>query len=111
MQPIKVFGNPASPYTRKILGYLRYKNVPYNVTWGDVKSNLKLINKSVPSPILLPTVILNEDSDPITDSTPIIRKIEEIFPNKSVIPNNPTLALINYLIEDYADEWLSLIHI
>ena len=48
MQPIKVFGNPASPYTRKILSYLRYKNVPYNVTWGDVKSNLKLINKSVP---------------------------------------------------------------
>ena len=107
MQPIKVFGNPASPYTRKILSYLRYKNVPYNVTWGDVKSNLKLINKSVPSPILLPTVILDVDSDPITDSTPIIREIEQKYPNKSVIPNNPTLALVNYLIEDYADEWLT----
>tara|TARA_A200000113_G_scaffold61280_1_gene52709 strand:+ start:1517 stop:2596 length:1080 start_codon:yes stop_codon:yes gene_type:complete len=107
MQPIKVFGNPASPYTRKILSYLRYKNIFYKVTWGDVKSNLKLIDKCAPSPILLPTIILDEDSDPITDSTPIIREIEQKYPSKSVIPSDPILAFINYLIEDYADEWLT----
>ena len=98
MQPIKVFGNPASPYTRKILSYLRYKNIFYKVTWGDVKSNLKLIDKCAPSPILLPTIILDEDSDPITDSTPIIREIEQKYPSKSVIPSDPILAFINYLI-------------
>ena len=107
MQSIKVFGNPASPYTQKLIAYLRYKNIKYNVTWGDVKTNLELLNKIAPSPILLPTVLLNDDSDPITDTTPIIRILEEKFKNKSVIPIDPKLAFINYLIEDYADEWLT----
>ena len=82
MQSIKVFGNPASPYTQKLIAYLRYKNIKYNVTWGDVKTNLELLNKIAPSPILLPTVLLNDDSDPITDTTPIIRILEEKFKNK-----------------------------
>ena len=107
MQSLKVFGNPASPYTQKLITYLRYKNIKYNVTWGDVKTNLELLNKIPPSPILLPTVLLNDDSDPITDTTPIIRILEEKFKNKSVIPIDPKLAFINYLIEDYADEWLT----
>ena len=107
MQSLKVFGNPASPYTQKLIAYLRYKNIKYSVTWGDVKSNLELLDKTPPFPILLPTVLLDDNSDPITDTTPIIRVLEEKFQNKSVFPIDPKLAFINYLIEDYADEWLT----
>jgi len=41
------------------------------------------------------------------DSTPIIRRLEDEYPGRSVIPANPAIAFINYLLEDYGDEWLT----
>ena len=64
MQSLKIFGNPASPYTQKLITYLRYKNIKYTVTWGDVKTNLELLNKIPPSPILLPTCLLYTSPSP-----------------------------------------------
>ena len=40
------------------------------------------------------------------DSTPIIRRLEAEYPGRSVIPDDPAIAFINYLLEDYGDEWL-----
>ena len=41
------------------------------------------------------------------DSTPIIRRLEAEVLGRSVIPHDPALAFIDYLLEDYADEWLT----
>ena len=43
----------------------------------------------------------------VTDSTPIIRRLEGMFLNRSVRPANPALALIDAILEDYGDEWLT----
>ena len=56
--PIKVFGNSGSPYTQKILALLRYRNIPYQVSWGDVVHNLSLLDIEPPKPVLLPTLYL-----------------------------------------------------
>jgi hypothetical protein len=40
-----------------------------------------------------------------TDTTPIIRYLEELYKEKSVIPPSPILCFLNYLLEDFADEW------
>ena len=43
--PIKLLGNVASPYTRKMVTYLRYKRIPYEVIWGlpeDVLKEMKI---------------------------------------------------------------------
>ena len=106
--PIKVFGNVGSPYTQKILALLRYRNIPYTVSWGDVVHNLSLLKIEPPKPVLLPTIVLkNNDGKNIckTDTTPIIRYLEEINKTKSVIPHHPVLNFLNYLLEDFADEW------
>lgn len=61
-----------------------------------------------PKPGLLPTFLLpneNEELVAITDSTPIIRRLEKETNNRSVIPKDPALAFINYLLEDFGDEW------
>ena len=41
------------------------------------------------------------------DSTPIIRRLEEEYPGRSVIPSDPAAAFLDYLLEDYGDEWLT----
>ena len=106
--PIKVFGNSGSPYTQKILALLRYRNIPYQVSWGDVVHNLSLLDIEPPKPVLLPTLILEDEEKNYlckTDTTPIIRYLEKTYENKSVIPNNPIISFLNYLLEDFADEW------
>ena len=50
--PIKVFGNVGSPYTQKMLSLLRYRNIPYSVSWGDVVQNLSFLNIEPPKPVL-----------------------------------------------------------
>ena len=42
--PIKLIGNVASPYTRKMVAYLRYKRIPYEVIWGQPEDILKSMN-------------------------------------------------------------------
>ena len=106
--PIKVFGNVGSPYTQKILSLLRYKNIPYTVSWGDVVQNLSFLDIQPPKPVLLPTIVLKDKNGSHickTDTTPIIRYLEDIYKDKSVIPNSSVLRFLNYLLEDFADEW------
>ena len=111
---IKVFGNVGSPYTQKILALLRYRNISYTVSWGDVVQNLSLLDIDPPKPVLLPTMVFSNGDNIIsgdnkknakTDTTPIIRELEDIYENKSVIPLSPVLNFLNYLLEDFADEW------
>ena len=107
-EPIKVFGNVGSPYTQKILSLLRYRNIPYTVSWGDVVHNLSLLKIDPPKPVLLPTLVFKDENNLNvckTDTTPIIRELEKLYIPKSVIPSSPVLAFLNYLLEDFADEW------
>ena len=59
--PIKVFGSVGSPYTQKMLSLLRYRNIPYSVSWGDVVQNLSFLNIEPPKPVLLPTMVFKDD--------------------------------------------------
>ncbi|MBA4048782.1 MAG: glutathione S-transferase, partial [Sphingomonas sp.] len=54
---------------------------------------------------LLPTFYF--DGAPVTDSTPIIRRLEADYADRPIVPADPALALIDALIEDYGDEWLT----
>lgn len=106
--PIAIRGAPGSPYTRKMLAVLRYRRIPYRFLVGLwTKGEVDLL----PSPKvdLLPTFYFETDDgmEAVVDSTPIIRRLEADVLGRSVIPHDPALAFIDYLLEDYADEWLT----
>ncbi len=105
-QTLLLSGMPGSPYTRKMLALLRYRRIPYRLIQasGAVPG---LPAAKVP---LLPTFYLPDASGAlaaVTDSTPLIRRFEAQFKPRPVLPAHPVLALIDALIEDYADEWLT----
>jgi len=106
-EPIRLVGGTGSPYTQKMVALLRYRRVPYAVTWGTPGQVCDAMGVEQPKPIFMPTFFFEEDGTTraVCDSTPIIRRLEDMFPGRSVLPQNPALAFIDYLIEDFADEW------
>jgi glutathione S-transferase len=71
---------------------------------------LPTLGIELPKPVLLPTFILpdaNGDLAAATDSTPLIRRLEAMSSDRSVLPVDPALAFIDYLLEDFADEWVT----
>ena len=106
--PIALRGAPGSPYTRKMLAVLRFRRIPYRLLIGDHAGS----GEALPEPkvSLLPTFFFpgaDGELEAVVDSTPIIRRLEEEALERSVVPSDPALAFLNYLLEDYADEWLT----
>jgi glutathione S-transferase len=103
-----ILGAIGSPYSRKLRAVYRYRRIPH--VWihqGAPEA------RDLPKPrvILLPQVVredANGDRVAEVDSTPLILALEARFPGvRSVVPPDPALALLDALIEDYADEWLT----
>jgi glutathione S-transferase len=106
--PVELIGSPGSPYTRKMLALLRYRRIEHRIIWGDPTTQLQKRAIPVPKLVFLPTFIYRDEEGndvPRSDSTPIIRELEEAFVGRSVLPTDPALAFIDYLLEDFADEW------
>jgi len=104
---IALSGAPGSPYTRKMLGVLRYRRIAYRLL---PPSGPALAGLPQPKVQLLPTFYLPDEAgelQAVTDSTPLIRRLEREHAGRSVIPADPALAFLDELIEDYADEWLT----
>ena len=107
-------GVPGSPYTRKMLALLRFRRIPYRLLPGSrnvINPDTRRFRvRPEPKVPLLPTFYLPDSSgqeQAVCDTTPLIREFEVRHQGRSVIPSSPTMAFIDYLLEDYADEWLT----
>lgn len=118
--PLELMGMPGSPYTRKMLALMRYRHIPYRLerqqrgdfgaTQTDHQKSSRFKERPKAKVPLLPTYYLPDAEGKVhavTDSTPLIRRFEKEFEGRSALPPGPALRLINSLIEDYADEWLT----
>jgi hypothetical protein len=105
--PLQLKGAPGSPYTRKMLAYMRFRHIPYEFLIGDQSAKMGLPEAKVG---LLPTFYLPDPDgkiEAVVDSTPLIRRFEHEFSGRSMLPENAVMNFLNYLIEDYGDEWLT----
>ena len=108
-KPLRFIGGTASPYTQKMLALLRYRRMNTAVIWGQPDAVCKELGVTPPRPVLMPTFLFEEADgvNAVTDTTPIIRRLEADDKTRSVLPDDGALAFIDYLIEDFADEWVT----
>lgn len=100
---MKLYGSRVSYYTGKLEAYLKYKGVPYSLHGMpyDRADELKEKVGSIQMPI-----VDREDGRWMSDTTPILFELEKEMPGNPILPDDPVVAFIAKLMEDYADEWL-----
>jgi glutathione S-transferase len=98
----RVFGAEMSPYSVKVRSYFRYKGIPHQWILRNAKSE-KDYTKYARLPIV-PLVVTPQDVG-IQDSTPIIDKMEMLFPRPSIDPDDRVANFVSALIEEFGDEW------
>ncbi|MBU3916000.1 glutathione S-transferase C-terminal domain-containing protein [bacterium] len=101
----RLVGDIGSPYSLKIRAIMRYRRLPF--VW--LQMNQQLMNETAHiKPPVRPKVQNPEDGSWLVDSTPMIYELEKRHPGqRSIIPDDPGLAFLSYLIEDMADEWMT----
>jgi glutathione S-transferase len=107
---LKLIGGTGSPYTLKMTALMRYRRIPYGITWGMPDAVLDSMQIEKPKMTFLPTFLFDDEQgqpQATCDSTPIIRRLEGMYEGRSVLPEDPALAFIDYLLEDFGDEWVT----
>jgi len=106
--PLKLVGGFGSPYSRKMRAVLRFRRIPF--TWIMRGSPDDVGIPEVPV-ALIPVLVFPGEAgradEAMIDSTFQIKRLEKMFPARSIIPSDPALAFLDALLEDYADEWLT----
>jgi glutathione S-transferase len=98
----RIFGSEMSPYSVKVRSWFRYKRAPH-VWIARNPANDEDYRRYAKLPIV-PTVATPDDVG-LQDSTPIIEALEPQFPEPSIDPDDPALAFISALLEEFGDEW------
>jgi len=97
-----VHGLTVSYFTRKVTGYLDYKGLRWRLR-PSIGLNPDAMavgwNGGIP-------VVTTPEGDMIWDSTAVILHLETRWPEPAVVPLDPTLAFLAYLLDDFSDEWL-----
>ncbi|NNE72216.1 MAG: glutathione S-transferase family protein [Acidimicrobiales bacterium] len=104
---IVIGGAFSSPYSLKMRAVLRYRHIPFrwvlrNSRWDDIPA--------APVPVI-PVLAWPDGAggyaDVMVDSSPQITRLEGEFAERSVVPTDPALAFVDFLLEDFADEWVT----
>ncbi|WP_394936532.1 glutathione S-transferase [uncultured Ilumatobacter sp.] len=106
--PIVLAGQYGSPYTLKMRGVLRYRQIPFRWMLRDSKWD----DLPAPPVPIIPVIAYSNPAgdgygDITVDSSPQIMRLEAEHTGRSVVPADPALAFIDALIEDFGDEWVT----
>jgi len=98
----RVHGMMQSYFTRKMTGYLDYKGIPWlfrRFPGVSPESAAGGFPGGVP-------VVETPTGTFMWDSTSMIHYFEQIFPQPRVMSDDSVPCFLDYVVEDFADEWL-----
>jgi glutathione S-transferase len=98
----RIFGSELSPYSVKVRSYFRYKALPHE--WIPRSPAVQAEFQKYAKLPLVPLVVTPE-GEGVQDSTPILERLEASRREPSVVPDDPALAFLSALLEEYGDEW------
>jgi glutathione S-transferase len=77
-----------------------------------MEANIDIYMGEIPALVGQPIipVILTPDNQVMQDSTPIVEWFESQYQAKPAIPEDPRLAFIMWLLEEFADEYMPRLH-
>ena len=97
---LRLVGVGASPYTRKLRAALRFRRIPYRFVVVGSKEAAALPERPLP---LLPYLVLTgsdgEPAEAMSDTTPILDRLEHLIPERPLRPADPALCLLDGLID------------
>lgn len=99
---ITLYQFKTSPLCEKVRRLLNYKGIAFDIHEVDrtAVGELKHISPFGKFPAL------QDDDTPVCDSTDIVYYLEEKFPERSLVPEDPRLKAQMHIVEDWADESL-----
>ena len=98
----RLYGSELSPYSVKVRSFFRYKKLDHE--WIPRSPAVQAEFQKYAKLPLIPLVVTPE-GEGIQDSTPILERFEASHPEPSVTPEDPALAFVSALLEEYGDEW------
>lgn len=104
MAGYRLFGADTSPYSLKVRAALRYKGLDFE--WvARSAANEAEFRQHAKTPTV--PLLISPDGRASQDSTQILGFLERDHPEPPAQPDDPALAAISLILEDYADEWLN----
>ena len=100
----RLWCDASSPYSWKLRSYFHYKNIAYR----RMRSNLTAYFTQIPEKVgmsIIP-VVLTPDDQVMQDTTPMMEEFERLHPQRSCVPEDPRLAALMWILEDFGDEYL-----
>ena len=105
---VTLVGAYGSPYSVKMRAVLRYRRISHRwVVRGSTE------DEGFPEPpvAIIPMLAFSDGdggySEVMVDSSPQILRLEEDYSERSLLPADPVVGFLDYLIEDYGDEWVT----
>lgn len=102
--PYRLYGADLSPYSIKVRQILRFKGIEHQ--WLP-RSQARQAEFARFAKLPLIPVLVGADDYSLQDSTPIAETLERRYPEPAITPDDPALAFLSALLEDYADEWVN----
>lgn len=102
--PFRLYGAELSPFSIKVRAFLRFKSLDFSWLARSVARQEEFARYAK---LPLIPVLVDSAEEALQDSTLILEKLEAEFPEPSLTPDDPALAFLAALLEDYADEWLN----